>query len=67
MKKYRLFYTQEFKKWLLEQTRKDITQIEERLQRISEEAHFGDHKSISDDNTLWELRWRNGRRCITVI
>jgi putative addiction module killer protein len=29
---------------------------------IQFEGHFGDHKSVSKDNSVWELRWASGRR-----
>ena len=61
-KSYILSSTPEYDEWENSQTKKDQHQIAKRLALIQEEGHFGDHKSVSDDNLLWELRWRNGRR-----
>lgn len=62
MKKYRLFLTPEFEEWMKLRSPKERIQIQERLHIISYEGHFGDHHSVSKDNSIWELRWRNGRR-----
>lgn len=62
MKKYTLLITPEFGEWLNSQTKKERLQIQDRFDLIVMEAHFGDHKSVSNDNSIWELRWANGRR-----
>jgi putative addiction module killer protein len=62
MKKYDILLTTEFEDWEDSQTKKAQSQIDDRLALIASEGHFGDHKSVSDDNSVWELRWANGRR-----
>jgi putative addiction module killer protein len=62
MKKYGLLLTQEFEDWLVSRTKKERLQIYDRFDAISREGYFGDHKSVTDDNSVWELRWVNGRR-----
>jgi putative addiction module killer protein len=62
MKKYRILLDPEFKDWLLLRAKKERLQIQERLDLIVTEGHFGDHKSVTDDDSVWELRWVNGRR-----
>jgi putative addiction module killer protein len=59
---YKILVTTEFEDWRQSQTRKARTQIADRIDLIEKEGHFGDHKSVSDDNSVWELRWTNGRR-----
>lgn len=61
-KTYRVFMRPEFEGWFSERTSKEREQIRGRISRIELDGHFGDHKSVSQDNTIWELRWRNGRR-----
>ena len=61
-RRYKIFTTPEYDEWLHEQTLKNQYQIEHRVHNIELEGHFGDHKSVSNDNTVWELRWKNGRR-----
>ena len=60
--KYEILLTLEFEEWIASQTKKEQSQIDDRLSHIAFEGHFGDHKSVSDDNSVWELRWANGRR-----
>ncbi len=62
MKKYEILLTLEFEEWEDTQTKKSQSQIDDRLAAIAAEGHFGDHKSVSDDDSVWELRWANGRR-----
>ena len=62
MKKYRILKTPEFDEWMTSRPKKERLQIHARLDKIAVEGHFGDHKSVSDDNSVWELRWENGRR-----
>jgi putative addiction module killer protein len=62
MKRYVLSSTIEYDEWEESQTKKSQQQIAKRLALIQEEGHFGDHKSVSDDDSVWELKWRNGRR-----
>lgn len=62
MKKYTIASTCEYDEWEASQTKKDQQQIAKRLALIQIDGHFGDHKSVSADNSIWELRWRNGRR-----
>ena len=62
MTKYEILTTLEFDDWENSQTKKEQFQIDNRLDLIASEGHFGDHKSVSDDDSIWELRWANGRR-----
>jgi putative addiction module killer protein len=62
MKKYEILLALEFEEWEDSQTKKSQSQIDDRLAAIADEGHFGDHKSVSDDDSVWELRWANGRR-----
>lgn len=59
-KKYKLFKTPEYQEWLSEQTFKAQVQIAERLSKIELDNYFGDHKPLTD--SIWELKWINGRR-----
>ena len=59
---YRIFATVEYDEWFEEQTKKEQYQIEDRLNKIKQDGYFGNHKSVSDDDTVWELKWVNGRR-----
>lgn len=58
---YRIYRVPEFRDWFEEQTEKARVQIDGRLSKI-EEGYFGDHKSVSEKDEVWELRWKNGRR-----
>ena len=62
VKTYELYFTQEYEKWVCSLTIKEQLQIAKRLLLIEEQGHFGDYKSVSNDNSIWELRWKNGRR-----
>ena len=62
MAKYEIFTETEFDDWLASRRKKERLQVQDRLDLIETEGHFGDHKSVTDDNTVWELRWANGRR-----
>lgn len=59
---FQLYRAPEFVVWFEEQTEKTKVQIDDRLSRIQYEAYFGDHKSVSVNQEVWELRWKNGRR-----
>lgn len=59
---FRIYTTPEYEDWLEEQTKKDQYQIENRLKSIELEGYFGNHKSVSRDDTIWELKWVGGRR-----
>lgn len=52
--------TAEFLDWFKELNLKDQLQIDSRIQRIRDHAHFGDVKNLGSG--LAELRWKNGRR-----
>lgn len=62
MTKYRIYRITEFKDWFNEQTEKAQVQIDDRLSKIQDEGYFGDHKSVTDNDDVWELKWKNGRR-----
>jgi putative addiction module killer protein len=59
---YKLFTTSEYDDWLFDLTIREQLQIDKRICLIELEGYFGDHKSVSIDNAVWELRWNNGRR-----
>lgn len=52
--------TSDFDSWLEELPLKEELQIRKRLYIIEQEGHFGDCKYL--DDSLFELRWKNGRR-----
>ena len=62
MKNYRIGSLEEYDDWFSEQSKKAQLQIQKRLYAITEFGHFGVHRSVSDDDTIWELKWKNGRR-----
>jgi hypothetical protein len=51
MKKYRILLTLEFKDWMLFRIKKERLQIQERLDLIAMEGHFGDHKGLEKNNS----------------
>ena len=57
--------TEEFEKWLNQETEKSRYQIAARLARILEYNHFGDAKLLG--NSLAELRWKCGRRIYYTV
>lgn len=59
---FRIYVTPEYIEWLQEQSMKEQYQIEHRIKLIELEGHFGDHKSVTKDNSIWELKWKGGRR-----
>lgn len=65
---YRMLRAPEFEEWLDEQSDRTKTQIYKRLANIEIHGHFGDHHSVSDYETgvlkdsVWELRWSDGKR-----
>ena len=59
---YQIHRIPEFRDWFDQQTEKARVQIDGRLSKIQDEGYFGDHKSVSDDDVIWELKWKNGRR-----
>lgn len=63
--KYRVFETEEFGDWLSEETARSRVQIADRIDKIKDEGHFGDHKRVRDN--VWELRWKSGRRIYYTI
>ena len=52
--------TEEYEEWLEQETARSRVQIANRIEKIKEEGHFGDHRQVRDH--VWELRWNNGRR-----
>jgi putative addiction module killer protein len=62
MNAYESVSTPEYDEWEESQPARDRLQIAKRISLIEENGHFGDHHSVSDDNSVWELRWANGRR-----
>lgn len=59
---YSIYRVPEFKDWFNLQTEKTQIQIDDRLSKIQDYGYFGDHKFVNDDKTVWELKWKNGRR-----
>lgn len=59
-KHYSFDRTTEYDEWFDEETFKSQVQIEDRLSRIENDGHFGDHKPLEDG--VSELKWKNGRR-----
>lgn len=59
---YKIYRTPEFRNWFDEQTEKARVQIDGRLSKIQDDGYFGDHKSVSNNDVIWELKWKNGRR-----
>ena len=57
---YTIYNTEEYDEWLMEQTSKSQLQVLDRISKIREYEHFGDHKDVEDN--VWELKWKNGRR-----
>ncbi len=57
---YTIYNAEEYDDWLKEQTPKSQLQVLERISKIREYEHFGDHKDVED--AIWELKWKNGRR-----
>lgn len=60
--KYKIQKTTEYDEWLSSETLKSRIQIGKRLAMIELDGHFGIHKSVSNDDMVWELKWDNGRR-----
>ena len=60
--KYRIISTKDFDDWSISLQDRDRRQIAKRLELIRDEGHFGDHHSVTNDDSVWELRWENGRR-----
>lgn len=58
---YQILRSPEFRDWFGEQTEKARVQIDDRLSKIQDEGYFGNHKSVSNDDEVWELKWKNGR------
>lgn len=61
-RQYQIHRIPEFRLWYEQQPEKARVQIDDRLSKIQDEGHFGDHKPVSeDDEGVWELKWKNGR------
>lgn len=63
--RYTIITTDEFDEWLAEQEEKSQFQIDDRLNRIQEEGHFGTKKTF--DSGISELKWASGRRIYYTI
>lgn len=65
---YRILQTTEYDEWVESEPARSRVQINKRLSAIKFDGYFGDHKSISFyekgelKDTIWELRWNDGRR-----
>lgn len=59
----RIFVAPEYIEWFDLQTQKSRVQIDDRLSKIENDGHFGDHKYVGEELAeVWELRWKSGRR-----
>lgn len=54
--------TPEYEEWYLKQTEKHKQQIRARIRNIELKGYFGNNKTVSNDNSVWELKWTEGRR-----
>ncbi len=52
----------EYDLWYSKQSQKHRLQILERMRNIELEGYFGEHKVLDYTHTVWELKWKNGRR-----
>ena len=65
---YLILQTTEYFEWVESESARSRVQINKRLSSIKFEGYFGDHKSVSFyekselKDTIWELRWNDGRR-----
>ncbi|MFM8453818.1 MAG: type II toxin-antitoxin system RelE/ParE family toxin [Gammaproteobacteria bacterium] len=59
---WKIYTAPEFDKWFSNQTEKEKQGIRGRISKIELQGHFGEHKTVSDNNIIWELKWKNGRR-----
>lgn len=57
---YKILTTIEYDEWIDEQTARSRVQIADRLDKIEDVGYFGDHKVVR--KSIFELRWKNGRR-----
>lgn len=62
---YIVLRTEEFEKWFAKQSKKEQGQINSRIARIRENGHLGAAKKL--DDSLAELKWKNGRRIYFTI
>lgn len=60
--RYQIITTTYFDEWFSQQIEKDKQQIRGRISHIELNGYFGTHKSVSQDNSIWELKWNGGRR-----
>ncbi|WP_042280532.1 type II toxin-antitoxin system RelE/ParE family toxin [Candidatus Protochlamydia sp. R18] len=60
MPKYKVYREPEYDDWFKKESFRSQLQIEDRLDRIRNEAHFGHHKYLADD--IWEIKFNDGRR-----
>ena len=59
----RIFRSPDFIDWFEQQSEKSKVQIDDRLSKIQDEEHFGDHRYVGAASVeVWELRWKSGRR-----
>jgi putative addiction module killer protein len=59
---FTILRTPEFRSWYEKQTEKTRVQVDDRLSKIQDDGYFGDHKTVSENDEIWELKWKNGRR-----
>jgi putative addiction module killer protein len=64
---YQIWRAPEFSNWFESETEKSKVQIDDRLSKIQDEGYFGIHKPVGDDDVVWELKWKNGRRVYYAI
>src|SRR5581483_12064838 len=65
---YQILRDPKFEEWLRIQSERVQVQVLKRILRIEKHGHFGDHKSVSENEAgylkrvIWELRWDDGKR-----
>jgi putative addiction module killer protein len=59
---YTILKAPSYTDWYEQQPFKDRAQIEDRLVKIQNEGYFGIHKSVDENDIIWELKWTGGRR-----
>lgn len=52
--KYKIYYSKEYTRWYAQQTLKSKLQIDDRLENIKINGHFGKHRHVQD--LIYELK-----------
>lgn len=68
MTKYTIYEVKDYTDWFVTQTLKSRRQIQKRLMKIEDEAHFGHINDLDEDGDgLQELKFNDGRRIYYII